>query len=949
MRAHKGLIAMTAGQENVLDVRLLGPLEARRDGTLVALGGGRQRALLAYLCLHANEVVSRERLVDALWGDEPPATAPNALQVAVHALRRALGAERIVTQGSGYRLLLAPGELDLDRFERLVGEAAAGGASAAGRLAEALALWRGPALADLADAPFAPAEAARLEELRLAALERRVDADLADGRHADVVAELERLVVAHPYRERLTSQLVLALYRSGRQAHALDALRRTRTRLLDDLGVDPGAELQELERAVLRQDDALGSPPLAGAPRPSLPAPPTPLVGRRLELVAIEALLRDPGVRVVTLTGPGGTGKTRLAVAVAEELRPEFPDGASFVDLAALRDPGLVPATIADALGVAEQPGAPVAETLATSLGDRRLLLVLDNFERVTAAGPTVAALLAAAPRVKALVTSRVLLRLSGEHEYPVPPLEVPAAADDPAAVGRKEAVELFVARARAVHHGFRLTEANARDVARLCVALDGLPLAVELAAARMRVLSPAQMLERIDRRLDLLTGGARDLPARQQTLRAAIDGSFELLADREQAVFGSLAVFAGGFTLDAAAEVCDATLEDVASLVDQSLLRRDELPGGDVRFRMLETVREYARERLQASGRADAVRRGHAEYLARFGEETEPHLTGLEAGAWLDRLEAEQDNVRAALAWTADSGAIELELRLVAGLGRFWRLRGHLAEAVRRLDEAAARGADAPARLRARVYYTAGAIVDKQGGHERSRRLYEQALELFREAGDDGEAARTLAEMGGTAVLAGDYERAAALFEETLPLFRAAGDTRAVMVATSNLAALLSLRGDRERARELSLEALALARAQGDKDQLSISLHNVGRLFLADGDLAAAGRHFDESLSVGRELGYRELIAYCLEGCGELAVARGEDERAALLLGAAIGLFDEIGAALGSEEQEGYDRAVELLRTRLSQEEFARLEREGRALAADEAIAEARSVSRTS
>ena len=928
-------MAVSEGSQETLDVRLLGPVEVRRGGGVVPLGGVRPRAVLAYLALHANRVVPRERLIDALWGEEPPSTAANALQVAVHALRKALGADRIVTRGSGYELRLAPGELDTERFRQMTEEDP-------GRLRDALDLWRGPALADLEALPFAVAEAGRLEDLRLDAVERGVDADLGDGRHAEVVDQLEAFVVEHPYRERATGQLALALYRCGRQADALDALRRTRARLVDELGIDPGAELQELERAILRQDGSLaGTAEPATAPG-NLPTPPTPLVGRRLELVAVEALLRDSGVRLVTLTGPGGTGKTRLAVEIAGELSAEFPDGAYFVDLSALRDAALVAPTIADVVGVGEQPGRPVLETLAGALADRRVLLVLDNFERVTEAAADVARLLSATRGAKALVTSRAPLRLSGEHEYAVPPLEVPRPAGDPTAAARTEAVELFVARARAARHDFRLNDANAAAVARLCVALDGLPLALELAAARMRILSPTQMLERIDRRLDLLTGGARDLPPRQRSLRAAIDGSYELLDARERATFAALAVFAGGFDVGAATAVCDATLDELGTLVDQSLVRRDESSDGSARFRLLETVREYALGRLDADG-GDDVRRRHAEYLIALAEEAEPHLIGEEAATWLERLDREHDNFRAAIAWAGATGRTETELRLAGTLQRFWRVRGHLAEGAARLEEAVARGGDAPPAVLASATYGAGILRDKQGDRDEAQAYLSRALELFREAGLDVEAARTLAELGGIAILTGDYDRGAELLEQTLPLFRAADDTRAVMVVTSNLSSLYSMRGDVERALAVGREALELARTRGDKDQLTISLHNIARLRLADGAVDEAAGMLDESLSLAHELGYRELIAYCLHGCGEVAGVRGDPARGARLIGAATGLFEEIGAALGVSEQEDHEAAVERLTGALGADGFTRLEREGRALSLDAAVAEAR------
>lgn len=534
---------MRHGDGPGVEFRLLGPLELVRDGRAVAIGGARQRGLLALLLLRANELVTRERLIDGLWGDEPPETAPNSLQVAVHALRKLLGADYIVTHGQGYVLRVEPGAVDLERFERLVERARAESpAAAAGTLREALSLWRGPALADLPEAPFARPERERLDELRQAALEQRLEADLTLGRHDELVAELESLVDEQPYRERLQRLLMLALYRAGRQAEALEAYQRARRAFVDELGIEPTPALQELERAILRQDSALAAPP---ALRTNVPAPLTPLVGRQLELAAATALLRGRDVRLLTLTGPGGIGKTRLAVETALELGADFRDGVCFVDLSPLREPDLVGAQILRALELSEQPGRPAVATLKDALRDRQLLLVLDNFEQVAQSGPLVTELLAGAPEAKSLVTSRAVLHVTGEHEYPLPPLALPDPVQRGAeALARNDAVELFTARARAVAPGFRLTAENARVVAAICVAVDGLPLAIELAAARTRVLSPEEMLERLTERLELLVSGPRDAPERQQTLRATLDWSFELLDAEEQRLYARLAVF---------------------------------------------------------------------------------------------------------------------------------------------------------------------------------------------------------------------------------------------------------------------------------------------------------------------------------------------------------------------------------------------------------------------
>ena len=558
-----------------MDFRILGPVQVVAGPGAVDLASGRQTALLSRLLIAGDEVVSRDRLIDALWGERPPPSAANALQVHVHALRRALGPERIVLEGPGYRLCLEPGELDLERFDLLAArgrsELERGDAeAAAASFCEALELWRGPAYEDVRYEAFAQAEAARLEELRLAALEDRIEADLALGRHRDLVPELEALVSEHGSRERLCGQLMLALYRSDRQEAALEAFRRARQAMQDELGLEPGPKLQELQQAILRHDPALAVEPSDVRTRRHLPAPETPLVGRGAEVAELTELLRS-GVRLVTLTGAGGIGKTRLALRVGHELAEAFADGVYFVDLSHLTDPELVPGAIAGGLGLAMQRDEPPAAAVEAFLGGRQTLLLLDNFEVVDAAAPLVSQLLRAAPGLVVLATSRTSLRLSGEHQYRVEPLSL------------ADARRLFVARAGAVAPSFRRPSEESDEVARLCERLDCLPLAIELAAARTRDYAPEELLDSVPGSLALAGEGARDLPSRQRTLRSTIDWSYRLLAPEEQALFTRLAVFAGGFAGPSAAAVCGAGREALAALVGASLVheaRRPARPG---------------------------------------------------------------------------------------------------------------------------------------------------------------------------------------------------------------------------------------------------------------------------------------------------------------------------------------------------------------------------------
>jgi predicted ATPase/DNA-binding SARP family transcriptional activator len=674
----------------VLDFRVLGPVEARDDGRALALGGPRRRALLARLLLDAGSFVSSDRLIDDLWGAQAADSALHSLHVYVSELRRALGPDAASTlerEGRGYRLALGADQLDAARFERMLDEARrAGGERAHNRArtltTEALALWRGDPYADVTYEAWAEGEIARLGELRLAAEDLRIEAELELGGHARAIAELEPLIRAHPLQERFRYLMVLALYRAGRQADALEAYQDCRRALVDGLGIDPSAELQALERAVLLQ-----SPELAvEAPvslnterRAPLPAPATALVGREPEIADLSQLLQRDDVRVVTLTGPGGTGKTRLALALAERLAGRFESGAYFVSLIEADEPALVLPAIASALGLEEAGARPLPQLLAAALAERELLLVLDNFEHVLAAARHVADLLAEAPRLRVLITSRASLRLRGEHEYPVSPLPLPPPDAAPGDLAGYPSVELFASRAREVNPSMRLDEAATEAVAEICRRLDGLPLALELAAARVRLLPPEAMLGRLERRLDLLPARAHDAPARQRTLRDAIGWSYELLQEDERAVFRQLGVFAGGCTLEAAEQVIEqagerSTLELIEVVLDNSLVRL--ALGEEGRVMMLEVVREFALEALEASGEVPRARRAHAGYYVELAERLEPLLHGAPGHDARLALERERGNLRAALRFALESDDRDLGQRLAGALELFSEAR---------------------------------------------------------------------------------------------------------------------------------------------------------------------------------------------------------------------------------------------------------------------------------
>jgi predicted ATPase/DNA-binding SARP family transcriptional activator len=886
--------------------------------------------------LRTNEVVSREALVDALWGSEPPRSAVQSLQVYVHGLRQALGAEWIERHGSGYRLPLAGAELDLSRFERLVEggtRALADGrpADAADDLRAALALWRGSALADLGGEPVAEAEASRLEDRRLGAYELLNDAELALGRHEELVPELERLIAAEPYRERFRAQHVLALYRAGRQTEALAAYRAARDALVEELGVDPSPELQELERRILRHDPSLAAPPVQERGRVRLPSPPTSLVGRRLEVAAVTGLLRREDVRLVTLTGAGGTGKTRLALAAAAEFGPELRDGAVFVDASTVRDAALLAPAIVHALELTES--GPPEDALAAYLRDRSMLLLVDNLEQLVPETTLLSGLLSAAPRLIVLATSRTPLRLSGEHEYPVPPLALPKrdARISFEELAANDAVQLFVTRARAATPSFELSDDNVADVRHVCERLDGLPLAIELAAARARLLTPHAMSRRLDQSLELLTEGPYDVPERHKTLRATLEWSHELLTDDERALFPRLAVFRGGWTLAAAEEICGAGLETLAALVDESLVRRV----APERFALLETIREYASELL---GEDVELHRRHAEYMVRYAEKAAaPLAAGGEQSAAIEKLDADLDNLRAAQECLAASGEIDLELRLLVALENYLSVRGHLSEGRRLFDSAAARSAGADKRLRGALCAHGATFPTRQGDPRRARELLEEGLVHFRDLGDEDQEARCIGLLGNVAVGEGNLELAEQHFSQAADMAREHGNESRLAKNLSNLGSIASFRDDARTALGFQKEALEIERRLDDGVNVAITLHNIARGHLFLGELVEARAALAEGFTLARELGYRQVMAYCIEGLSELAMREGNAEQAAEALGASQHAFAEIGAVQDSPQAEaGQAEIMQFAASELGADRAEELRQRGAALSLD-------------
>ncbi len=674
-------------------------------------------------------------------------------------------------------------------------------------------------------------------------------------------------------------------------------------------------------------------------------------IGRAPEVAVVAELLRQKDVRLVTLTGPGGVGKTRLAARAATEVANDFPDGVWFVALAPITNPSLVLPAIAHILGVREAKDEPIAARLETYLADRQLLLLLDNFEQVVDAAPALAELLGACPGLKALVTSRVRLRVSGEREYPVPPMTLPpsAAMSATGGVAPSEAVTLFLDRARAVKPDLAITAETAPAVAEICRRLDGLPLAIELAAARVKVLSPAALQARLERRLPLLTGGGQDLPARQQTMRDAIAWSFDLLAPAEQALFRQLAVFVGGFTLDAAEAVIGSdggdVFEGISSLTDKSLLRQTELDVDVPRYGMLETVREFGLEQLTASGEEMATRDAHAVWYTQLAERTWQGADARADAAWLDQIEADHDNVRAALVWLNQTGNYEGLLRLSGSLWPFWHRHSHRLEGRGWLEHALnlELNADVPKAVRIRPLYGAAYLARNRGDYDRANTLATECLTLSREFGDDRAASRALQLLAFVALAQGDYDRATTHAQDALKLTEKLDDR-----GTWNAWVLTDLgmaaygQGDLEQAARFLEEALSLYYGFAEPFGTALTLGYLGLVATDQGDYRAATERFAASLPLWQEMGNRENQSEWLASVANLAAARGYLQPAARLFGAAEALRDTLGHAFTLPERAAFERGIGAARSALGDHVFTRDEAAGQALSLERALAEA-------
>jgi len=993
-----------------LALALLGTLQVTLDDQPVTgFATDKVRALLAYLALEARPH-RREALAELLWPDQPGAAARKSLRVALTTLRQAIGDQNadppflLITRETVQLNPAGDATLDVTSFVDLLGHgerhAHPPGALCAPcvtRLSEATRLYRGELLQQVvvrdsvAFEEWLTLTRERLHRQALDALGRLAAYHEMRGEDEQARQYAWRTLALEAWDEAAHRCLIRVLVRNGQRAAALAQYERCRKVLADELGVEPSAETtalyEQLRGGLLApaggaraysdifQSASDGQPAsTAGAttaPAPkidhasptNLPEPPTPLIGRERELAELGALLRRPEVRLVTLTGVGGSGKTRLALELAAALQDAFSDGVFLVELAPVREAELVAATIATTLGLKDAGAQPLVDRLSAYLHNRRLLLLLDNFEHVLEAAPLLATLLGACPSLKVLITSRAALRLRGEREVEVAPLAVPDLRQPPSMSPERQtaAVRLFVARVQDVRPNFMLTPENVASVSEICVRLDGLPLALELAAARIKLLSPQTLLARLSSRLQLLTGGPRDLPERQQTLRATIDWSYHLLKLSEQRLLWRLAVFVGGWMLEDAAAVCDGesdlgldVLDGMQALVGQSLVRQEQGLDGEPRFVMLETIREYGLEQLDASGELETLGQRHAAYFLALAEAA--HRP--QDVAWLDRLEAEHANLRAALAWSRTEASGDTGLRLAVALWAFYSARGHLSEgrgwltvAVTQSQAGGLSGQNTRQHLllRAQALDCIGAVASWQGDLAASQSALEAGLALSRELERSEEIIGTLSKLGMLSQMQGEYERAGALLEESLTLAKEVGDTHGISWCHLFQGILVYSQGNTWRASELWEESLIEFQARNDIWGM-VSIHSyLGMVMLDQGDYGQAKAHLRESLTRLWEYGDRWQFAFGLELCARLAALAHQQEhgqlyglRATRLFGAAEALRERLGAPRMSFQQASYQRGVAAARAQLDQTTFAAAWAAGRAMLPEQAIAEA-------
>ncbi len=971
-----------------LEIRLFGPMEVLVHGSpLPRLRSRKGQWLLAHLVLRGGASVDRSWMAGVLWPDSPEAQSLASLRQSLADLRKALGPEagRLLSpSGRSIQLDLTGVDPDVLRFDALVQR------GDPGSLESAVALYRGPLVEGCEEESLWQERAAR-EEVWLWCLDTLARQTRVSGDPSRAVGYYCRLVAADPLRESAVRGLMRALADAGDYAAATIAYRELRQRLLDEVHGEPSRETAELFQQI-RADGrsrAAGARPVATAQpeRPParygaandlagrLPSPLTELIGRDLELREVTALVMR--ARLVTLAGAGGVGKTRLAIEAARRMEDQFEDGSRFVDLSPLSDPNLVEQATAAAVGAREVPGQSLLATLKEALLSRSVLLVLDNCEHLLDACAGLAEeLLLACPELKVLATSRQPLGITGEWVWRVPSLPVPedARSAQPDALMQYESVRLFVERARAARSDFRLEGPTAGAVAQICRRLDGIPLALELAAGRLRGLTAPQISERLDDRFRLLTEGSRTALPRQKTLSALIDWSYDLLAEPSQRLLRLLAVFAGGCTVEAVAAVCCEKTEDgrqgtdedgrsktedggrgteaamrtdaprlesgdfstthelLAALVDRSLVQMEVLPDGSLRYSLLDTIRQYGRERMNEQGELEELHRRHAEYFAEFAQAAQEGLNGPDQLQWVWRIEREHENIRTALGAAVDGMVSHVTAwRIVWAMARFWGVRGYLSEARRWLEQVLALSEEEePAEVRAGVLNAAGIIANNQGDYQAARTFHEEALALRRRSGDERGMAGSFHNLGLHAVNTGDYARARELYERALAINRKNGNYAWAAINLNSLGYLANRVGDYGVARPLLEEALALSEEHGLLRNRAAVLDNLGDIAYHEGDLELAQERYSAALGINREMGNVGWVSVALLGLGNVAVRRNDPEEACRCLRESLEIARDRGdKRIIAEALSGYARvAASLNRKDLAVHLYAASER---------------------
>ena len=897
-------------------LRVLGPLELVGPDGPFRIAAAKPRMLLLVLTIRRGSTVSTDELIDAVWGERPPASASKLLQVYVSQLRRLLpDGIGIATHPSGYALTIDQADLDVVRFETYVDEGrralrSGNAALASAALARGLALWRGTAYADARYDAFAGEEIERLQSLRQAALEARLEADLRLGRHAEVLGELRGILSTDPTREHLASLAMIAAYRSGSPADALAIYASTRAALADELDEEPGPELVDLRARIEARDPRLdadataGSDGLAGS---RLPVAPNRLIGRHRELQELRALVDRPGVRLISLTGAGGSGKSRLALELARDLAPSFANGVVLVELASLRDADLVPATIAREAGL--EPGSDAMATLADALADRELVLVLDNMEHLRAAAPQLVRLLAAAPRLVIVVTTRVVLHASGEHVYPVAPLE------------DADAVTLFGDRARAMDPAFALDDAGKQAVVSICRHVDGLPLAIELAAARVRALGVRTLDARLASRLAVLTGGPRDLPARQQTLRETLAWSVNHVEPAHAEVLARLAVFAGSCPMDGAQAVAGADDDAMVALVDHSLVQAMDV-GGERRYRLLETVREYAYELL--GDRREATESALVSWMVGVVDAVVPAGTQPFGSVAMERLDAELDNLRDALRHAARDDDPTRELAMASSIWKFWWVRGYLAEGRALYDGILARRGIVETSAGIRTVRAAASLAWSMGDQDHALDLATRAADAADRIGDVFERLSAHNVLGTISRSRGEFVVAEGHFLRAIELASEIGNDELVHMYRMNLGAAYLDVGRVAEARAHLEAVLDYRRHEGLSQGVGLTHLNLGEAYYRGDDLAAAEHHFGRAAEAFRQVGFRARLANALQGLAAVEARTGRVESAVGRLRSAAAVIGQMGWGAGDSSLER--EAIAAARDALGDEVFERL-----------------------